>query len=292
MRDAGCGMMQATRWRTWNAPRRARAGALLVAMCGAAAWWIVSPVTSAAASVPTSVHLVLNIPAYRLDVVRDDAIVATYGVAIGMRKYPTPTGDFDVTRVIWNPWWYPPDREWAAGERVTPPGPQNPMGRVKLLMRGPYYLHGSPYESSIGTAASHGCLRMRNRDAIALARLLQQATAAAITEDDVDLLTTRSRRTREVALPQPVPLHIAYRVVEVRRDSLLLHRDVYRRGTPATRRRVAEALEQAGLDAGRMDIAVLDSLLVAGRASHASIAIDDLLGADAPTGDSRAAVPQ
>lgn len=285
--------MQATRWRTWAAPPRARAYALLIlAMCCAAAWWHVPPVNAAAAAARPSVRLVLNVPAYRLDVVRDDAIVATYGVAIGMRKYPTPTGDFDVTRIIWNPWWYPPDREWAAGERVTPPGPQNPMGRVKLLMRGPYYLHGSPFESSIGTAASHGCLRMRNRDAIALARLLQQATSAAITEDDVDVLTTRSRRTREVALPQPVPLHIAYQVVEVRQDSLLVHRDVYRRGTVATRRRAIDALTRAGVDAGRVDGAVLDSLLRTGRASHAAIALDDLLAADAASGDPPAASTQ
>lgn len=283
--------MQATRWRSAACSHRARAHApLVLAMCGAAAWWLAQP-ADAAAPVPP-VHLVLNIPAYRIDIVRDDAIVATFGVAIGMRKYPTPTGDFAVTRIIWNPWWYPPDREWAAGEHVTPPGPQNPMGRVKLLMRGPYYLHGSPYESSIGTAASHGCLRMRNRDAIALARLLQRSTAAPITEDDVDVLTTRSRRTREVALPQPVPLHIAYQVVEVRRDSLLVHRDVYRRGAPATRRRAIAALARAGVDAGRMDVAVLDSVLRAGRASHASIALDVLLGADTATGDPPGPVPE
>ncbi|HET9453697.1 MAG TPA: L,D-transpeptidase [Gemmatimonadaceae bacterium] len=285
--------MQATRWRSAATSLCAPAHALLaLALLGAAAWSFAQPAAAAAPGAPPAVHLVLNIPAYRLDVVRDGAIVATFGVAVGMRKYPTPTGDFDVTRIIWNPWWYPPDREWAAGERVTPPGPRNPMGRVKLLMRGPYYLHGSPFESSIGTAASHGCLRMRNRDAIALGRLLQQSTAAPITDADVDVLTTRSRRTREVTLPQPVPLHIAYQVVEVRRDSLLVHRDVYRRGTAATRRRAIDALARAGVDAGRVDVAVLDSLLRAGRASHASIALDGLLGADTDSGDPPGRVPQ
>lgn len=285
--------MQATRWRSAGPFQCAPARALLaLALCGGAAWRLAQPAAAAAPVAPPSAHLVLNIPAYRLDVVRDGAIVATFGVAVGMRKYPTPTGDFEVTRIIWNPWWYPPDREWAAGERVTPPGPRNPMGRVKLLMRGPYYLHGSPFESSIGTAASHGCLRMRNRDAIALARLLQQSTAAPITESDVDALTTRSRRTREVTLPRPVPLHLAYQVVEVRRDSVLVHRDVYRRGTSATRRRAIDALARAGVDARRVDAAVLDSLLRAGRASHASMPLDELLGADTASGDPTGAVPE
>lgn len=224
-----------------------------------------------------SVRLVLNIPAYRLDVLRDEVIVRSFPVAVGMPRYPTPTGEFTIDRIVWNPWWYPPDREWARGERITPPGPSNPMGRVKLLMEGPYYLHGSPYRNSMGTAASHGCVRMLDESAIELARLVQEATGAPISDAAVDSLTTRTRRTRTVTLPAPVPVHIVYEVAEMRGDTLLLHRDVYQRGTPATLDRALTALRTAGVDSSRLDLALLDSLARAARTGHVVTFIAHLL---------------
>lgn len=225
-------------------------------------------VADAAPRQRTSLRLVLNIPAYRIDVLQDEVVVRTFGVAVGMLRYPTPTGEFTISRIVWNPWWHPPDREWALGERITPPGPSNPMGRVKLLMEGLYYLHGSPYRRSIGTAASHGCVRMLDESAIALARIVQAATGAPISDAAVDSLTTRTRRTRTVTLPEPVRVSIVYEVAEMRGDTLLLHRDVYRRGTPVTRERALAALRTAGVDSSRLDLALLDSLVVAARTGH------------------------
>lgn len=77
-------------------------------------------------------HLVVNIPAYRLDAYVSDSLVRSIGVAPGMPNYPTPRGEFQITSVEWNPWWIPPHSPWAAKEHPTPPGPDNPMRRVKL----------------------------------------------------------------------------------------------------------------------------------------------------------------
>ncbi|MCR4341124.1 MAG: L,D-transpeptidase [Gemmatimonadaceae bacterium] len=176
----------------------------------------------------SALRLVVNAPAYRLDVFEHGVLTRSYGVAIGTPRYPTPRGSFTVSEVEWNPWWIPPPAEWARKDTVTPPGPANPMGRVKLYFQTLYFVHGTPAEKSIGTAASHGCVRMKNLDAIALARLVQRHAAPHITDADVDSLLAHYGRTRRVELAWPVPLEIRYDLVEVRGDSLFVYRDIYR----------------------------------------------------------------
>lgn len=224
-----------------------------------------------------SIRLVLNIPAFRLDLLRGNVRLRSFSVATGMPGFPTPVGEFEIARIVWNPWWYPPDSPWARRERVTPPGPENPMGRVKLLMRGPYYLHGTPWESSIGQAASHGCIRMSDDDAIALARMLQRATGAAISEHTVDSLTSVARTTREVELPHAVPVRIEYTLAEVRDDSLLVHPDVYGRSTAPRRVLLLGALVGAGVDTASLNRTALDSLLVRANRERLRVPLRNLL---------------
>jgi hypothetical protein len=54
----------------------------------------------------------LNLPAFRLDVLSDGRVVRSYPVAVGATRYATPRGGFEITRVVWNPWWYPPKSAW------------------------------------------------------------------------------------------------------------------------------------------------------------------------------------
>jgi lipoprotein-anchoring transpeptidase ErfK/SrfK len=112
----------------------------------------------------------------RLYVIEGGEVVQSYGVAIGTRRYPTPTGHFRTGRIVWNPGWVPPNREWARGERPRSPGdPANPMQGVKIYFREPaYFIHGTNDPGSIGSAASHGCLRMRVGDAMSLARQIRK----------------------------------------------------------------------------------------------------------------------
>ena len=74
-------------------------------------------------------------------------------------------------------------REWARGREYTPPGPNNPMGRVKLFFMPLYFIHGTPERESIGTPASHGCVRMKNADIIELFDLVPCYTDVEIREN-------------------------------------------------------------------------------------------------------------
>jgi lipoprotein-anchoring transpeptidase ErfK/SrfK len=96
----------------------------------------------------------------------DDKLIKTYGVAVGMAAHPTPVGVFRIISKQKNPTWNPPDSAWAAGMGPVPPGPGNPLGTRWMGINSPGIgMHGTPAPSSIGTAASHGCIRMRIPDA-------------------------------------------------------------------------------------------------------------------------------
>lgn len=220
----------------------------------------------------------LNLPAFRLDVLTAGRVTSSYPVAVGATRYATPRGGFEITRVIWNPWWYPPKSEWARKEKITPPGPTNPMGKVKLQMRGPYYVHGTPWPLSLGSAASHGCIRMLNDDAIALARLVQVAGGAAINEEATDSLAGALYETREVDLPFPVPFSIAYDLAEVRGDTLFVYPDVYRVATRAAiRAQALAALARAEYDTTAIDDAVLRRVLARGARQRQAVWVDSLI---------------
>lgn len=225
----------------------------------------------------SALSMVLNIPAFRLDVRTGDGLVRSYTVAVGSRRYRTPTGRYAVSSVELNPWWHPPDSPWARRETVTPPGPDNPMGPAKLNFHELYFLHGTPWEQSLGSAASHGCVRMARADVLELARIVLTATRPDVSAADVDAAEADPRRTRRYALRRPVPLTVEYRTAEVRGDTLELHPDVYRRERTTLRSRALEALRQSGVTVDLIDTAKLDSLVRAGRRGHARLAIEQLL---------------
>jgi hypothetical protein len=85
----------------------------------------------------------------------------SFRVATGTAQYPTPTGSFTIVDMQRNPWWRPPDSDWAKGLKPIPPGPGNPLGTRWMGITAPGVgIHGTPDPASIGYSASHGCIRM------------------------------------------------------------------------------------------------------------------------------------
>lgn len=146
----------------------------------------------------------------RLYVLVDNEVVDSYPVAVGKPTHPTPRGEFHIRRLVWNPRWVPPDERWARGKKPRAPGdPQNPMGRVKIFFQPPdYYIHGTRDVDSLGEAESHGCIRMRNSDVIALARRVMANGGAARSPSWFQQVINRVRSTREVRLSDPVLVKI------------------------------------------------------------------------------------
>ena len=221
-------------------------------------------------------RVVVNIPAYRVDAYVADSVVFTAPVAVGRAEYRTPRGAFTINSVEWNPWWIPPDQPWARNERPMPPGPENWMGRVKINFRPLYFLHGTPFETSLGSAASHGCIRMRNDDAVVLARLVHRFGTPDLSADDVTRLE-RGAETRLVALVRLVPLEVRYDRVELQDDRVVVYRDVYGVARESLPREVMRTLAAGGIDTTRVDASRLRALTTHVGPRGRSSSVSDLL---------------
>lgn len=108
----------------------------------------------------------------------------TYRCAVGMRRYPTPTGTWKIVKKVKNPSWHNNGSAWAAKmPDFIKPGPNNPLGtRALYLNASGIRIHGIPRSenSSIGHAASHGCIRLKNSDAVKLYPLVPVGTPVYI----------------------------------------------------------------------------------------------------------------
>lgn len=173
--------------------------------------------------------LVINIPARNVRLYDNGKEIKNFPIAAGQLIYKTPVGSQQIDTIIWNPWWLPPDSPWAFGAKPAPPGPKNPLGPVKMLMGDGLRLHGTNAIKSIGTYASHGCLRMRNEDAAELAWYIQKRMNNS--EDD---LLEKYKKFRTVSfwikLNYPVNADIVYKPVEIENDRVKVYNDAYRWG--------------------------------------------------------------
>jgi len=125
--------------------------------------------------------LVINRETLRLSLYRGERLVRTFPVATGMASFPTPRGQFSIITKQLNPTWFPPSSPWAAGLGPIPPGPGNPLGTRWMGTSAPAVgIHGTNASSSIGTHASHGCIRMFIHDAEWLYNRVQVGTPILI----------------------------------------------------------------------------------------------------------------
>jgi len=119
---------------------------------------------------------------FTLTLIRGDVRVKTYTVAVGQARYPTPTGSLSVGRKERDPTWNPPNAPWAAELDTVPPGPGNPLGTRWIGLSIPSIgIHGTYATSSLGTNASHGCIRMSIPDVEELFEQLDVGTPVRIT---------------------------------------------------------------------------------------------------------------
>ena len=102
-------------------------------------------------------QIVVSIPDRKLAVMENGTIIRIFPVSVGAAVSPSPVGQFEIVARVANPTYY------HAGI-VVPPGSGNPVGpRWIGLNQKRYGIHGTNQPRSIGHAASHGCIRLRNR---------------------------------------------------------------------------------------------------------------------------------
>lgn len=189
-------------------------------------------------AIPTDTRVVVNIPAHRMDIFADGALIKTYKVGIGVPDFPLPTGLRKAESVIFNPTWTVPDEAWAAemknvsvGETVEAGSKNNPLGWIKIPIGLPNLIHGGKAPAKIGTFASHGCVGLTNPQVKDFAMRLAQATNTELNDEKVNGFLKQKTETHEVKLEESVPVELRYETIVVEDGKLYFYKDVYEQNT-------------------------------------------------------------
>ena len=189
-------------------------------------------------AVPTDTRVVVNIPAYRMDVFRDGSLVKSYKIGIGYPEFPLPTGIRKAQTIIFNPTWTPPDEPWvarmkgvAAGEKVAAGSKLNPLGPIKIPIGQPSLIHGGKSPAKLGTFASHGCVGLTTPQVQDFSKLLAQVAGGEISDKAFQSYLKDKTRTQVVKLGQVVPVELRYETIVVEDGKLHIYRDVYDQDT-------------------------------------------------------------
>ncbi len=120
---------------------------------------------------------------FKLRLFKRTRLRRTYRIAVGLPAYPTPTGRFAIQSKQVNPTWSVPNSDWAgelAGTTVVGGSAANPLKARWMGIANGVGIHGTGQEYSIGSRASHGCIRMRVADVIDLFRRVPVGTPVLI----------------------------------------------------------------------------------------------------------------
>jgi murein L,D-transpeptidase YcbB/YkuD len=217
-------------------------------------------------------YVKVNVPDYSLELVQSGSAGLRMPVVVGRTDWRTPVLSSEIRHIIFNPsWLVPPSitkkeilpKARADGHYLKrfvvrreglrqPPGPQNPLGRVKFVMPNPLgiYLHDTPSRGGFARskrALSHGCIRLR--DPLDLADALLAGQDGWSDERRKQILSTW--RTTSIGLANAMPIYVLYETAWIDELGTLQFRDdVYERD---------QVLRQQMTDAGRAPLATRSS---------------------------------
>ncbi len=185
-------------------------------------------------SVPKDTRVVVNIPAFRMDVFKDGSLVKSYKIGIGYPEFPLPIGLRKAETIIFNPTWTPPDEPWVAkmknvsvGEKVAAGSKLNPLGPIKIPIGLPSLIHGGKSPAKLGTFASHGCVGLTSPQVQDFSRLLAQIAGSEITDASIKSYFADKTKTKVVKLGQSIPVELRYETIVLEDGKLHIYRDVY-----------------------------------------------------------------
>jgi lipoprotein-anchoring transpeptidase ErfK/SrfK len=129
--------------------------------------------------------IVVSLEDHKLALVEDGQMKKVYTVAVGKPSTPSPVGTFAIARRVKNP-------TYSHNGKVVLPGPGNPVGTrwMGLSVKG-YGIHGTNEPKSIGKSASHGCIRMAQKD-------LEEMYELVGVGDTVELVGQRNEETAQL----------------------------------------------------------------------------------------------
>lgn len=194
-----------------------------------------APAPTAPGAIPSDTRIVVNAPAFRMDVFDNGQLVKSYKVAIGYPEFPLPAGMRKAETIIFNPTWTPPDEPWVeapgskvkVGETVKAGDKLNPLGPLKIPIGLPSLIHGGKNPARLGGFGSHGCVGLTNPQAQEFAKLLAQIGGANIDDAQIAEYEKNKTETKNVKLQKAVPVDLRYETIMIEDGKLHIYRDVY-----------------------------------------------------------------
>lgn len=145
-------------------------------------------------------RIVVSIPNRKLALLEDDRVVKVYDVAVGAPVSPSPDGEYQIAQRLENPTYYHPGV-------VIGPGANNPLGPRWIGLNVPGFgIHGTNRPESSGKNASHGCIRLRNRD-------IEDLFARVKVGDRVSLIAERNDEVARIFNVNPDSTHTTQTIV-------------------------------------------------------------------------------
>ena len=195
--------------------------------------------TGAPNAIPNDTRIVINAPAYRMDIFENGKLIKSYQIGIGYPEFPLPVGVRTANSIIFNPTWTPPDESWVespsskvkVGQKVEAGSKLNPLGLVKIPIGLPSLIHGGKSPAKLGGFASHGCVGLTDSQAIDFSKRLAALGGVEITDRQIAKYRQNRSQTKNVALQHPIPIELRYETIVVQDGKLYIYRDVYGRGT-------------------------------------------------------------
>jgi lipoprotein-anchoring transpeptidase ErfK/SrfK len=203
--------------------------------------------------VPTDSRIVVNAPAYRMDVFENGQLVKSYKIGIGYPEFPLPIGTRKASNIIFNPTWTPPDEPWVESANKVKPGEKieagsklNPLGPIKIPIGLPSLIHGGKSPAKLGGFASHGCVGLTTPQVQDFSHVLSRMAGSELTLEQITAYAKTPKETKDVKLGRPVTVELRYETIVVEDGKLHIYRDVYDRDTN-TEENLRKVLETYGV---------------------------------------------
>ena len=185
-------------------------------------------------TIPSDSRVVVNIPAFRMDVFESGRLIKTYRIGVGYPEFPIPVAIRKAEQVIFNPTWTPPDEPWVESSNKVKPGETipagdklNPLGVLKIPIGGANLIHGGKSPAQIGNFASHGCVGLTDSQAIDFAKLIARLGGMEIPDERIEKNKKNRTETDTIQLKTPVPVELRYESILVQDGKLYIFRDLY-----------------------------------------------------------------
>jgi lipoprotein-anchoring transpeptidase ErfK/SrfK len=204
-------------------------------------------------SIPTDTRIVVNAPAYRMDIFENGKLIKSYKVGIGYPEFPLPVGRREAKQIIFNPTWTPPYSPWVKetsevkkGQAVKAGSPANPLGIAKIPIGQPSLIHGGKSLAQIGGFASHGCVGLTDAQMKEFVTVLARLGGANLTDQQVADYIKNKTETKSVQIDKAVVVDVRYETIVVEDGKLHIYRDVYDHDTN-TEQHLQEVLKAYGV---------------------------------------------